>query len=436
MKRLDYLKKALEYGYPLQRAWILSAFAVTQSRKTSFENGDIVREQWGYRVYLPDAKPDEIIQIEDAPKDGPLFAFSDRITIDKTWAPNVDQPVEVPLGNLIFNAVSILGSYGAKFPFQLGTVAIKKIEAYVAPLLRDTPADESQRDPSYIYVDEHLRFIDSLSYIKSFSHITNTCLTRAMILPPPGRDKFHAELVQKYGGADKLRDPVLLAQFDKEMMAFDDQAMKSDPAYGKFLSGSVKDTARRKLFLNVGAEVPFDSTASKVTPVLTSLDKGLPTDPEQFSAIMNGARAGSFYRGSDTVKGGVSAKDFIRALSSFEVVKTDCGSKFGITRVYTKDNVKYLAGRTVFTSKGQIKLKTEDVGNYLGARLTVRSPMFCGLNGDVFCQVCAGDRLAQYPKGLTIPVTEISSKILTASLKKFHSSGVSTATMVLEEVFS
>ena len=96
-----------------------------------------------------------------------------------------------------------------------------------------------------------------------------------------------------------------------------------------------------------------------------------------------------------------------------------------------------LVGRTVIDTGKQTLVENEQqAGNYLGKVVTVRSPMFCKKEGDTLCKVCTGEKLGRYETGLTIPLTEISSILLAASMAKMHTSGLSSAEMDLAEILS
>ncbi len=176
-----------------------------------------------------------------------------------------------------------------------------------------------------------------------------------------------------------------------------------------------------------------------------SLTEGWSTDPVEFTAAMNGLRVGSFSRGAETVKGGVSAKLLLRAANNFKIVDTDCGSQLGIKRHYTFNDWPQLVGRyELVNARGganspKMTLLIENkerLPNDLNHQLTLRTPMYCKLEGDNICKVCAGTKLSQYPTGITIPLTEISAIILTASLKMMHQSSLTTVKMNLQELIS
>jgi hypothetical protein len=99
----------------------------------------------------------------------------------------------------------------------------------------------------------------------------------------------------------------------------------------------------------------------------------------------------------------------------------------GLKRVFGKGEIAQLAGRQIWTGSGwkQIEL-ADEVKGYMDQNLIVRSPMYCKSPKDTLCKYCAGQRLAQNPKGLSNAATEISTIILKASLKARHGTVLAT----------
>lgn len=431
MKKLSYLKYALTLGLHAKRAWVISAFAMTKEAKGTAFEGKLIPQPWGYS-YLDSTLQE--VKIEDAEPNKPLFTFKDQITIDASWAANVSEPTNTSVGNVLFNACCILSSFGAKFPFTTGSVSVSKLETIIAAKLQDTPESEAKRSNTEYYVDEYIKFVDSLQYITTFAQIATISATPKNIVAPTGIKAFKKQLIEKYG--DTLKDPVNLAKFEAELLAFDNEFLKDDPSNGIFTAGKIKHTARKKMFLAMGAELQF-SPSQTVTPVTNSLEEGWPTDPVNFAASMNGSRVGSFSRGAETVKGGVSAKYLLRSANNFKIVDQDCGTTLGIRRSYNEDNKSQLAGRyLILGNKVQLVENIDQASHYLNQPLVVRSPMYCKSEGDNICKVCAGTSLAQYPTGLTIPLTEISGIILATSLKAMHQNTTATAKLDLAQSLS
>lgn len=426
MKKHDYLKLAFSLDLHTRKAWVLRAFSITKDKNPPKDVGDLIAMPWGYSFI---SAAGETEKIDDSKPGVPLFTFRERIMADPSWVPNLTEAVETSIGNVFVNAVAILKSFGKKHPFPFGSISVQGLEDEIAKKLQDTPMDESKRSDAYYYVDEYVKFVDSLQYLTTFSQLATISMTPKNITAPPGIDAFKAELVKKYG--ETLNDPVQLAKFDAELLAFDNEYMKDDPSNGYFASGKIKMTSRKKMFLALGAPLQFSQSQS-VTAITNSLEQGWPTDPVNFAAAMNDSRVGSYSRGAETVKGGVSAKYLLRAANNFKIVDIDCGSKLGLKRLYTEENIDNLQGKYILEA-GKVSFveNIQQANNYLNQETVVRSPMYCKLSGDNICKVCAGKQLSQYPTGLTIPLTEVSNVILTASLKAMHQNTTATAKLNL-----
>jgi hypothetical protein len=434
MNKLQYLKFAINNNLYKKKTWMISAFAIIKENINNKENiflGSLVLESWGYSFYN---EKQELVKIEDSIPNEPLFKFLDPITIDNTWIENADKSINTFIGNLLVNKILVTNCFGNKIKFIEGKISIKDIEEKIAKSLIDNPKNKDEkRLANFFYVDEYVKFIDNIQYLSTFTQLATYSATKKNILPPTGIKEFKKELLEKY--KDKLNNPVELSNFEQELKNFDSNYLEGDPSNNIFVSGKVKNVARKKMFLTIGSEQGFDEDL-KSEPIINSLDEGWPTDPVKFTELMNGLRIGSFSRGAETVKGGVSAKVLLRAITNFNIQDTDCGSKLGIRRKYTKENINKLVGRYII-DKEVIFIDNEDLASkFIDKNIIIRSPMYCKLEGENICKICSGNNLFQFKEGLAIPVTEISSIILTTSLRKMHGTILSTAKLDIEEIFS
>jgi hypothetical protein len=263
--------------------------------------------------------------------------------------------------------------------------------------------------------------------------LTAWSATEKGITAPTGIAAFKKQLLIEY--KDKLNDPVQLAEFESKLKQFDSEYLKDDPANGTFIAGKLKDTARKKMYLISGTEEGFKGNLDLV-PVINSLEEGWPVEAKQFTAMMNGLRAGSYSRGAETVNGGVSAKTLLRAANNFRIIDSDCGSKLTIQRSFIEKDKNQLINRYIQEGAKIVLVDDNNVGSYLGKQLNVRTPLYCKLKGDNICKVCAGLKLFKFPVGISIPITEISSIILTASLKKMHGTVLSTKKLDFSKILS
>lgn len=429
MKRFDYLKQSLKIGNYSKLAWWMTAFGIVEEPADSWKadpyEGRIVREPWGFSVVIGG----QLVKIDDANPKQPLFHMLEEVQIDRDWIVNCKGPTTTLVGALLANQILIVDNFGAKIDYIPENISIKAIETKILQLKADyVPGKE--KDPTKIYPDDYLNMAKGVEFLKQTPTLSVYSLTERNILPPEGLKAKKKELLEKYAG--KLDDPVQLAAFEAELLAFDTEYMKGDPSFGKLVSGKIHKNARRKLFLSSGAE---GGLKGAMVPVTESLLEGVELTPEKFAAQVNGARAGSYFRGVDTIKGGVSGSISIRVFSTFEVKEGDCGSMTGVERIYTKPNLSNLVGRMIIGSTKRIE-NISEAGNYLGKLIRVRSPAFCLEKGERFCSACAGPSLSAYKKGMIIPATNMTSAIMAASMAAMHKNTTTTAKFALDKVIS
>lgn len=429
MKRFDYLKLSLTIGNYKKLPWWMTAFGIVDEPAESWKQdpyeGRIVRESWGYSVVIAG----ELVKIEDANAKIPLFNMLDEVTVDKSWIANCGTPVASLVGSLLVNQMLLVDNFGTKIPYIAENISIRAIEGKILQIKADHVAGK-EKDPAKIYPEDYLKMAQGIEFLKQTPTLSVYSLTEKNILPPDGLEAKKKELMIKYQG--KLDDPVQLAAFEAELLEFDTAYMKGDPSFGKLVSGKVHKNARRKLFLSSGAE---GGLKGNMVPVTESLLEGVELTPQKYAAQVNGARAGSYFRGVDTIKGGVSGSISIRVFSTFEVKDGDCGSTVGVERIYTKFNIHNLVGRLLAGTEKRIE-NISEANNYLGKLIRVRSPGTCWEKGERFCSTCAGPSLSAYKKGLIIPATNMTSAIMGASMAAMHKNTTTTARFALDKVIS
>lgn len=437
MKKLEYLKFAIRNRCYRKKAWVISAFSLIKEAPDAYLKnpyvGRIIQEPTGYKFYTGDQeRPLEII--EDAVGGQPLFNFKDKVVVDADFEINTKEPLDTYIGNVLVNAAVLYDVFGQRYPFVRGVISVDKLEETIAAKLKDTPEENTERSPEFFYVDEYVKFVDHLQFISGLSQMCVYAATEKIMVPPPGLKQFKEQLNRKYEG--QLNDPVKLSQYEKELSDYDEQFIKDDPTNGIVLSGKVKSNSRRKMFLSMGSDAGFTDSLESL-PVINSLEDGWPTDPKLFAAMMNGSRAGSYSRGAETQKGGVSAKILLRATSNYVILDKDCGTPLGIPRQFEKNNINQLVGRFVKNNQEwKLVENITEAANFVGKPIIVRSPAYCHSEGDTICKVCAGMKLFENPNGLSTPITEVSAIILATAMKAMHGKVLSTARLNIETAFS
>lgn len=449
MKKLDYLKLAFQHRLYRKVNWLvrnLSEFAESPTQKPMTDPYTPIRELGGL-MFLDDNGQKH--KIDDAPKSGPLFVAGDLVEIDPSWLINITEPMTTRFGILLSNAILITEVFGGKIKYINGEVSISGIESIVAPRMVNDPNYDTihvkltpeQMAPSAvqafdapIYVFEYLNLSKGIELISAVMELFTVALTPKSVLPPDGIEKFKAALIKEYAG--RLNDPIVLAEFEEKLKAYDAEYLKDDPSFKKFTSGKILNDSRKKLYLSMGAEGGF-AKGGNITAITNSLTEGIPREPDQLVAVFNGARAGSFSRGAETVEGGVAAKKMLSAANNYVIKEGDCGSVLGLARDYNKQLAPSLRGRTLIYGSKQTKVPMDaDVGVYVGQRLITRSPMYCKMPGETICSVCAGEALARYTTGVALPLTEISAAILAARMKAMHTNALKVNDFSLDSLFT
>ena len=437
MDKYTFFKQAMKAHCYAKKAWVISAFSVISEAADAYTN-----DPYDYRIvrtptaigFVDPAQNKAITFLDRVSATEPLFQFKEPIVVDASFCPNATSPIETTLGNVIANLCILVHSFGTKFPYLTGRFDIRSIEDKIAERLIDTPEPGATPNPTAITVDEYIRFVDSLSYLANFSLISVWAATEKTLTVSKDFPAFKAQLLKKYEG--KLHDPIQVSAFEKELQAFDEQYLNDDPSNGVFLSGKVKNISRKKLHLTIGGIAGFGDGLT-LTPVTNSLEEGWPTEPEAFTAMMNDLRIGSFSRGTETIKGGVTNKVFLRSGSNFKIVPEDCGTLLGIERVVTPRVAKTLIGRSILTKSGWLEITSaEQTQGYIDKTVTIRSPMFCHQPGDRICQYCAGKRLSENPLAVSSALVEVSSIILTTSMKQMHGSVLKSVPLHIDKVLS
>lgn len=429
MLKHEFFHAAMKAGNCRKLPWIITAFSLTvedpQAYKTNPYPYRIVVDPLGYSFCNPE-NAEELIRIEGAVAGQPLFRFLEGVTVGPEHIPNAREEYTTTYGNLLFNWFSMVYSFGNKLPFQDDRIDVPRIESLILKNFEDTPKKEEDRKPDVIYVDEYLRFSESIYFLTGLSQLCTWGITKKVMLPPPGIAEYKKKLLEENKG--HLHEMATVARIDAKLVAYDAEYLKGDPGENFLIDGKSRNTIRKKLYLMNGSETGLSDNTVNATLIENSLYEGW--DVSKFPDMNNSLRAGSFNRGSQTQLGGVSVKWLLRASSNLNVTEEDCGTRLGNVTLIDADNVKRLIGFSMVTKEGHKHFKTEeDVGVYMGKRVLMRSPMYCKLERTDYCKVCVGDRLSINPNGLSMAVADYGSTFLGIFMSKMHGTQLALAKM-------
>lgn len=433
----DYLLFSIKHRNYASVAWIISVFTVTnesEEKKAQGYIGKFIREPFGFFYLDENLEKQQLDTKQDLTE--PLFRKSDVIRLTKQELPFIgEEVIETTLGRVLLNLLVVLEPFQGKLKFINKPFKPGMIESMIAPILRDNPPEGKSKEPNVIYIDDYLAFCKASILCESLSPIFCNSITKAGLLPAPGRREYREKLLKEFEG--KLNNPVEMAKFQDLLKAYDVEYLKAnDPSYGKFMDGKVVDS-RNKTYMTQGGESNEFIGQLDTTPIIKSLDEGIDLEPEAFVAAVNTIRYGSYARGAETVNGGVVSKALQTALDTWRIVDGDCGTKFGIELFYDEKSIKELIGRYIVVSGKPVLIENEEQAKpFINKTVLVRSPAYCGRAGTETCVICAGKALSIYPQGQVIPAMEVSAGIMSDSLKKMHATALSSKPMDIQKVIS
>lgn len=440
MQKLDFFLKAMNAGEYKRTAWVISAFSLIMEGPQDWKKDPypyrIVQTPTGHFFVDPESK--ELVQIEGTSGGVAPFTMHDRVALTAGQVENLSKDIETTYGNILFNHIVVIYPFGKKVAYQEGRVTAGKMEELILERLKDNPKNPEDRKETEIYVDEYLKFANAMFALSAYTQLCVPACTAKTITAPPGIKELRARLLEE--NKDRLHDPAVIAKIDAELVKYLKDWMKDDPGMGFLIKEKSFSNVRRKLYLMGGAEYGMDDRNPEVQLVTKSLSEGW--DPEKFAIMNTSSRSGSFSRGAQTELGGVATKWLFRASSNMLVAMDDCGSTIGIETVAGQGEEYKLIGFTAIlpnpdTQGASVmqKIDRDNVGQYLGKKLYLRSPMYCKAPKTDFCKVCVGEKLATNPTGLSTAIAEYGSTFLTSSMKSMHDTSLKLARMDKDKVF-
>lgn len=414
MDKREFYIEALRRKLYKDAMWTYATFAVTED---SVEYGAFypTRKEDGY--YFKDDNGNEI-KIDDATDIAkPLINWRDELIVNIGDLENITADDTVTTyGRFFVNAASIVYAFGKKIPF----VNKNFTPGYIEGILVKNFADEPQFGETYkedmFYPSERVKFNDAVQHIARYNTIFVPGVSERTILPPPGIQEFRAQLMEKNKG--RLDDPVVIAQMEKELIAFDAKYLEGDRSSEGFLiGGKDKRIVRKRLFLTFGGLSGFNENG-RVDYVPQALVEGIQLD--HMPEYNNDTRQGSYGRGVGTQLGGADVKRTLRATNNLEIIEDDCGVTHGIKyTVSDKDQAKF--ENLYYIVKGSpVLFGPGDAEKLNGKTVEFRIPGYCKTEGTGFCKKCCGELLSIHPHGLSDVAASVGNVIMGISMSAMH----------------
>lgn len=422
-----YYLTALQHEAYKHVNWVFHVFTKTEEEPEAWKDDPfpyrlVKTEQLAY--YVNPLNTSELLPITGHTGMDALIHPNTPITLEPGEVPNLFTRIDTTCGNVFVNYVMLVYPFGKKVPFLTGRLKAGDFEKRILPLLESDPEEGSELDPTKIYASELYKFYDAAAHLLHFTQVAIPGDTEKSATTHPQMNELKKKLYEE--NKDRLHDPVVLAEVEAQLKELDKQWLEGDASLGLLINeGKDFDVVRRKLFYHMGYEGGFGG--EEAPPIMNSLADGW--DLSRFPDYNNASRAGTYGRGVQTALGGELVTWILRIAVNSKIVEEDCGSMLGDRVIITEDNYQSFAGYYYLNVKGvPTAFDKDNLRQYIGKRVIIRSPQFCKSEHSDYCSVCIGDDLSNHPDGISIAISNIGSRIMNMFMKAMHGKSLSTTT--------
>ena len=341
----------------------------------------------------------------------PLFKLIDQIEVRPKEIINLSNTtsIKISLGRIVLNQILLVEPFGDIIemvydkPYDIGDVENIIAEKLLAGV---------------IDIKQYRKYMDVGYYLLHFSEINVPSFTAKSVVSHPDVKKLKKELFEKYKG--ELENPVIAAKVEGALITLDKEWLGNDASTGFYNAVGFRayNIARKKMYLMIGGIENFTKEINTFAFVKHSLEEGL--NKKNTPVIFNEIRKGSYDRSTSVRDSGAMSNSILRVFQDSEITENDCNSQTGLTFVLTDDYAKLFAGRYILEGNKKIFLSDNNIRNYVGKSITMRSPQYCKTK-DGFCETCCGKIYTNLDiSNLNMNIIEVTSTLLTLKLKGMH----------------
>lgn len=450
MDNISYFIKACQAGAYKKKKWVFSVFLtanLTESRTEKHFPGQLYLKNGKPHFYAQDfdnsRSPEEMVEVTlngksiDYLKGERIVHVNEPIIITPEDYPGLSSSkVETTPGLFFINMYTIYYALKEKYPYQEGPkIDFEKIVKELAMTCLDDPPEDTPLDPSKVYTQEVKTLMRCISALSGFIPVNSPSSTYYTVTPAPGIDALKKKILEEYKG--KKIGSTDIVEIERRLIEADLEYVNQDPHVGFYNNYRKQiETGRKKMYVMQGQQKYMDPNKDPAF-ITTSLSET--TDVSAFPAIIDGIREGSYSRGKKTALGGVLTKLVFRIYSAAAIVKEDCGTKNGVTRtIFPYAKSRYLGSYIVGPSGQPILLTNDNIGQYVGKTVLMRSPAFCQAEaeGRGYCMKCMNESLRNYKNSIASLGATVTSAMNGRFMKAMHANVISTVLLDLPNALS
>lgn len=432
----DYLLLAFKNKAYRHRQWVLSVMSMVGKPDGALQTNDhvpyqcqLIRTgdvlQWCYW----DDHEKAFTPIDDIDVNFPVFRPEDEFLINAGDFPNVSETLVSTFGRILANHYYFIDVVDGRIPYQNVEFNRGMLEKIFKARVLQNEEDMNKDDPSFITVAEFKRCVDNGYALGGLSKLCVPTACPETMYPPKFiiemRDRLFAE------HKDELNNPVVMGRIQDQLLTEYRKFLMATPSAKFFVIKKTIDQAFNAMFLTGGIAGAFGGN----TVISNSLYEGW--NLKNFPALVNGSIEASFDRGAATADGGEKVKILIRATQNINITPDDCGAKLGVPWEIPESMKARFINSYVFQGDKTVLLTPENIDQFVGKPVMVRSPDFCQQSHGDTCQYCAGAHNATNTRGMSSGTSKIGSTLMLLSMKAMHKgSKIDLIKYDLDEVFN
>ena len=402
-------------GNSAELKYIRQEYAVLLHKSGGQASDSPVPSTEDHMVYgvMTDPSTDGIVILCKLQEDGsqPPFRMWEQFYIDTGMIQNYTGPhMKTDVGKFLVNQLLLVYPFGDLIPYMNTRIDPGKLDQKVADLILERKVDRTMYN----------RYMSAGYWFGTDGSLAITSWTDKSLGTDPRIAQRKKELLE--ANKDKMDDPVVLAQMEKELMDMDKAYIRGDasePFYFANEKASFQDQ-RKKMFIGIGLMPKFSKGAGGFEYVDPSLEEGWRI--QDVMTCSNEIRRGAYGRAIGTAKGGEQTKFIMRIFQETHITEEDCGTKHGLPVTITEINHKEFINR--WTVDGKL-ITSDNSAEFIGQSITLRSPMYCQSKSG-YCSRCLGELFKRIEMpNFGVNTLMVGAKMTTASMRSMHQSTIS-----------
>ena len=355
------------------------------------------------------------------------FETDDRFVLKAGEYMNKEDIVTT-VGSFIFNKFIIEPRFAEQLGYNNNVIdadGLKDLESQLSKLLLDDK----------ITTTDFGDYFDRIQWLgMQFHEPLSASFTMRGLKPNPKVMKRKAELVKENKEAIEKGDVMVMSAIEKELVKLAEQEVGDDPSMDLYYSGARGSISNNYKQLSIVKGPVFNRTIGKYQFIENNFFDGLSKD--ELAAAGTNVINGQYPKSCGTAVSGYKAKQ-ISSLGQAVILRKDvkdCGTKGYIETVIPKSMKSKFIYRYVIDNGKPVLMDDNNIDNYVGKKVKLRSIMYCGCDSGV-CMTCAGtlfEKLQIDSIGLT--TSTLTGALLNLKMKSFHDTSVKVSEINLDDM--